>query len=152
MNLNEILPNLFLGSCPTCTEDIDRLQREYGITAVLNIQTEEDLGYLDVAWSVLAAYYRKSGVEVRRVPVRDFDPDHLRELLPNCACVLDELLRAGHRVYVHCTGGISRSPSTVIAYLHWYEGKNLADACEHVTRRRSCDPYFDAIRQACDDR
>ena len=41
IDVSQILPNLFVGSFPKSTEDIDRLRRE-GITAVLNVQTDDD--------------------------------------------------------------------------------------------------------------
>ena len=77
IDVSQILPNLFVGTFPKSTEDIDRLRRE-GITAVLNVQTQEDFAYWGVNWYRLRPYYREAGVEVRRVPVRDFDPDDLR--------------------------------------------------------------------------
>jgi len=116
IDFDKILPNLFVGSCPRNVEGIDRL-KESGITAVLNVQTDEDFASWGIDWDQLADHYRHLGIEVRRVPVRDFDPDHLRERLPECVRVLDELLQSGHTVYVHCSGGINRSPTVVIAYL-----------------------------------
>lgn len=152
MSFDEILPNLFVGSCPLQSEDIDLLKQELGVTAVLNVQTEEDFDYWRIDWERLARHYREAGIEVRRVPVRDFDPDHLRDRLPECVRVLDELLRDGHKVYVHCSAGINRSPTTVIAYLHWMQGKDLDEAVDHVRSCRHCDPYADAIRLASKDR
>ncbi len=43
MNLDPILPNIFLGSCPTSSSDIERLKSDFGITAVLNVQMDEDM-------------------------------------------------------------------------------------------------------------
>lgn len=152
MDFNEILPNLFVGSCPIQVGDIDLLKKRLGITAVLNVQTEDDFAYWGIDRERLARHYQRVGIEVRRVPVRDFDPDHLRERLPECVRVLDELLRHGHTVYVHCSAGINRSPSTVIAYLYWVQGKNLDEAVDHVRSCRRCDPYMEAIRLASEDR
>ena len=84
--------------------------------------------------------------------MRDFDPDDLRRQLPKCVEVLDELLRQGHTVYVHCNMGINRSPSIVIAYLHWVQGWDLEKAADNVMECRSCDPYVDAIGLAGEDR
>ena len=151
MDVSKILPNLFVGSYPKSTEDIDRLRRE-GITAVLNAQTDDDMASWGVNWYRLEPYYREAGVEVRRVPVRDFDPDDLRRQLPKCVEVLDELLDQGHTVYVHCNMGVNRSPSIVITYLHWILGWNLEKATDHVLQCRSCDPYLDAIGLAGEDR
>jgi protein-tyrosine phosphatase len=152
MDASEILPCLFVGSCPRNTADIDALNRDAGITAVLNVQTDEDFSYWGIVWGTLEAHYRVSGIEIRRVPVRDFDPDDLRLKLPHCVEALGQLLGGGHVAYVHCSAGINRAPSTVIAYLHWVEKWDLDRAVEHVTRSRSCDPYVAAIRLASEDR
>jgi hypothetical protein len=152
MNVDRILPRILVGSCPISTEHIDELKRSYGVTAVLNLQTEEDFAYWGINWDAMAAYYRDSQVEIRRVPVRDFDPDALRANLHPCVAALDQLLRAGHTVYVHCSAGVNRSPSTVIAYLHWVEQCEWHGAVNQVTSRRKCDPYLDAIRLATEDR
>jgi len=37
-----------------------------GITAVLNVQTDEDMAYWSVHWDHLEPYYRQAGVEVQR--------------------------------------------------------------------------------------
>jgi protein-tyrosine phosphatase len=148
MNLDQVLPNVFVGSHPATTADIDQLKHEFGITAVLTIQTDEDLAYLRVDWPCLAAHYRAAGIEIRRVPVRDFDREDLRRNLPQCVAALDELLRAGHTVYVHCTAGMGRAPTTVIAYLAWKQDWQLEKAVEHVGGCRLCVPNVQAIRMA----
>ncbi len=96
MDFDKILPQLFVGSGPIQPGDIDRL-KETGITAVLNVQTDDDFAYWGIDWDQLARHYRKTGIEVRRVPVRDFDHDHLREQLPECGRILDDFGGAGIR-------------------------------------------------------
>lgn len=152
MDHSQVLPNFHVGSCPRSREDIDRLKKDAGITAVVNVQTEGDFSYWEIDWPVLEAHYREASVEVRRVPVLDFNPDALRNGLPGCVEAVGELVKDGHTVYVHCNVGVNRSPSVVIAYLHWVEGRPLDDAVDHVMRCRSCDPYLDAIRLATEDR
>ena len=152
MDLDQTSPRLFVGSCPRTNEDVDRLNHEVGITAVLNVQVEEDFVYWKIDWNLLVTHYRKLNIAVRRVPVPDFCPAALRRSLPECVEALDELLHEGHTVYVHCSAGINRSPSTVIAYLHWIERWDLDEAVAHVTKCRSCKPYVEAIRLATEDR
>ena len=151
MDVSQILPNLFVGTFPKGPVDIDRLRRE-GVTAVLNVQTDDDMGYWGVNWNRMESHYREAGIEVRRVPVQDFSKDDLRRQLPKCVDVLDELLREGRTVYVHCNMGINRSPSIAIAYLYWIQGWELEKATDHVMKCRSCDPYLDAIELAGEDR
>ena len=122
MDASQILPNLLVGSYPAAPEDIDRLQREFGVTAVLSLQSDEDLATWDVPWHRLEAHYQRTGIEVLRVPVWDFDRDDLRRKLPQCVGVLDKLLQQGHTVYLALPNmGVNRSPSVAIAYLHWIE-------------------------------
>eukprot|EP00976_Prorocentrum_cordatum_P023019 469776-Prorocentrum_minimum.AAC.1 len=54
-----------------------------------------------------------------RQPFPDFDAEGLRRGLPRAVAVLDVLLRANHRVYLHCTAGLGRSPGVAIAYQYW---------------------------------
>jgi atypical dual specificity phosphatase len=152
MSPDRILPNLFVGSCPTTVEDIARLKRDFGVTAVLSVQTDEDLDYWGIGWDRMQACYEQLGMEIRRVPVRDFDPDDLRGMLPECVGVLDELLRGGHTVFLHCNAGVNRSPTIAIACLCWIEGWTLEKASAHVIEQHPCDPYLEAISLADADR
>ena len=125
MNLDQVLPKLFVGSGPRDRSDVSRLRTELGITVVLNLQTDEDLSYLGVDWEQMESAYRALGMEVRPVPVMDFNSDDLRLHLPACIMALDEMLRDGHRVYVHCSGGVNRSPTVVVAYFHRVLGDGI---------------------------
>ena len=145
MNLSQILPRLFVGSCPTHADDINHLKTDYGITGVLSLQTDHDLDYWDLDWNRLEARCRELDIEVRRVAVRDFDGLDLRTKLPQCVQALDELLRQGRTVYLHCNVGAGRSPSVAIAYLCWKQRWNLDEAVEHVSQCRSCSPNVEAI-------
>jgi len=145
MNLDQIEPNLFVGSCPHDAEDVERLRSEHGVTAVLNVQTDEDMEDCGIVWNVLRGAYEQAGIALRHEPVRDFDAEALRNRLPDCVQALQDLLDEEHTVYVHCTYGINRSPTTVIAYLHRCQGWELGDAVGHILRCRACDPLVQAI-------
>ena len=151
MDYSQVLPEVYVGSCPESLEDIDRLQRKLGVTAVLNLQTDEDLDRLGCDWPRLRAHYRQLHVRVRRVPIRDFDEDDLRKRLPQCVQALGELLRENHTVYVHCTAGMGRAPSVAIAYLNWVQQYELDRAVHLVANSRPCSPNLEAIRLAGED-
>jgi protein-tyrosine phosphatase len=152
MLLDQVLPNVVVGSFPRDSADIARLKADYGVTAVLSLQSDEDLAYLGINWANIQGACLGKDIQCRRVPVLDFNPDDLRRRLPRCVEALDELLCEGHTVYVHCSGGINRAPSTVVAYLHWVQGMKLDDALALVTERHPCEPYVDAILLATQDR
>ncbi len=151
MDYTQISPRLFVGSCPTGKADIDRL-KEAGMTAVVNLQTRSDLAYLQIDWPRLETLYRTAGIEIRRVPIEDFNRDALRQNLSKGVEAVDDLMQNGHTVYVHCSAGVNRSPSVIIAYLHWIEGWGLDEAAHHVMSRRFCDPYLESIALATADR
>ena len=151
MNYNQVLPEVFVGSYPETEEDIDLLKTKLGVTAVLSLQTDEDLERLGCDWRRLQAHYRRSKILVRRVPVKDFDSEDLRKRLPDCVQALNELLRKDHTVYVHCTSGIGRSPSVAVTYLNWVQQCDLDKAVRHVMLARQCSPDLEAIRLASED-
>lgn len=151
MDYQLVLSEVFVGSCPQSTEDVDLLTKKLGVSAVLNLQTDEDIQRLGCDWRRLESHYRKSKTLLRRIPVRDFDGDDLRRQLPTCVQTLNELLRKGHIVYLHCTSGIGRSPSVLVAYLNWVQQLDLDKALQVVMQCRACSPNLDAIRLASED-
>ena len=100
MQISPILKDkLLIGSCPITVGDIGQLTAG-GITAVLNLQTDDDLKQRNIDWSAMEEY-RNAAIEIRRVPIADFSPQDMRRKLRPCVGVLDGLIRAGHRVYLH---------------------------------------------------
>ncbi len=148
MDYAQILPRLFIGSHPRTVDDIDRLRLKAGITAVLNLQTDEDMRAVNLTWEPLEAHYTAFDIELLWVPVRDFDPVDLQEKLPKCVRALDQLLATGHSVYLHCTEGAGRSPTVAIAYFHWCLGWDLDQAAAYVKERWGCSPNTEAIQLA----
>lgn len=148
MNYDEILPRLLVGSYPKGPEDLELLQGEEGVTAILSLQTDDDLRWLGLEVRPLEEACLRLGIVYRRAPVADMDSQELRARLADCARALDELLAAGHKVYLHCTAGAGRSPSVAIAWLVWRAGWELAKAHSWVVERRPSSPDLDAIRAA----
>ena len=151
MNCDQILPALYVGRCPSSPDEVETLKQS-DITAVLNLQSDDDFMSHGIDWPAMQARYSSLGITVRRVPIIDFDDENLRDQLPEAARVLTELLRQEHTVFVHCNAGVNRSPSVTICYLHWIEGWSLDEAVQHVRRCHPCSPVTDVIRMATRDR
>jgi protein-tyrosine phosphatase len=147
IDFNRIQPRLLVGTFLESSHEVEMLRIQEGVTAVLNLQTDEDLRMYGYA-EPLESLYAASSVKLCRMPVRDFDELHLQERLPECVAALDQLLKEGHTVYLHCTAGVNRSPTVAIAYLHRSLGWELDSAVEHVEDCRPCSPKVDAIRKA----
>jgi len=152
INLNRIQPELFVGTCPRTPIDVDLLKSGPRITAVLNLQTDEDFVNQELDWQTVRHHYLARDLVITRWPIRDFDPLDLRRRLVGAVEQLQTLLSAGHRVYLHCTAGVGRAPGVAIAYLSWIQGWDLEQAHRFVTERRACAPYIEAIREATADR
>ena len=148
MDYHRILPQLYVGSRPETASDVELLKREAHVTAVLNLQTDDDIRYFKLDWASLLSCYSTCGIEIHRAPVRDFDPADLQDKLPACVSTLDNLLKSGHTVYLHCSAGAGRSPTVAIAYLCWQSSWDLDRAVAHVVQCRPCSPNIDAIRLA----
>ena len=72
-----------------------------------------------------------------RVPIVDNILDNTTEAkFKEGAAKINEWVEAGHVVMVHCFLGMSRSVSTVIAYLMIYKGWSFNIALNHVSFRR----------------
>lgn len=144
MDCDRVLPNLFVGCFPEDAAEMRDL-RALGITAILSVQSEDDL---DDGLDGQEAAARSAELVWRNVAVRDFDVVDLRRKLPQCVMALDGLLAAGHTVYLHCTAGVGRSPTVAAAYLHWYQAWPLEQALRHLRSCRDCSPRGAAIRDA----
>src|SRR3972149_5086527 len=118
---SRILPTLFIGRAPATAADVAGLKRR-GISAVLSLQTDDDLAALGLPWSRLEEWYRAAAIAAYRLPA------------------------AGHPVYLHCTAGVNRSPSVALGYLRNVKKGPLRRALRRITRSRpQAAPYPDVL-------
>jgi protein-tyrosine phosphatase len=109
--------------------DLARLL-DVGVRVVINLQVQhernnrgETFANYEDALKRLAAE-RNVAVEVKRFPIPDMNvptPSRMREIL----AAIDDALRAGHRVYVHCWGGHGRTGTVAGCWL-----KRCGAACD----------------------
>ena len=145
MNCSWALPNLAVGSSPKLDEEFQEL-RALKVTAVLSLQTDEDRGEGGIEAERTAA--EKAGLIFSNVPIRDYNRVDLRTCLPAGVAELERLLQQGQTVYVHCTAGVSRSPTVVAAYFQWCLGVELLQVLVHLHACRDCLPDAEAIHNA----
>ncbi|GFY56865.1 dual specificity protein phosphatase 10 [Trichonephila inaurata madagascariensis] len=99
----QILPNLFLGNV---FNSLDFLYIHFhNITYILNVTSRLE-----------NAFQGFNVILYKRIPVRDRYVD-LFNYFEEAADFIDEGLRLGKGVLVHCNGGLSRSPTIIMAYL-----------------------------------
>lgn len=146
LHYDEVADRLYVGSYPQSPEDVRYLKDELGVTAVLSLQDDDDHELLGIRWDLLGSAYRRAGLLAIREPIEDFSPKALRKRLDDAVAALERLHSSGHRVYLHCTAGVNRSPTVAIAWLHRHGGLSVEDAVAQVTERHPCQPYDEVIR------
>ncbi len=106
-------------------KDVENLPSE--ITAVLNCARELNT--------------EREGIEYFKIPLVDFNRlllrdqlDIMKEYLPKTMEWMKEKIR-NHRILVHCTSGIGRSPTIVACYLNEI-GFSIDEAIEFIKSKR----------------
>ena len=147
LDCNEIISGRLWVGCHIHPEDA-RLLRQMGITSILNLQSDWDLATYNISIKKLTQAYFLAEIDLRRIPIPDFDRQSVGALLPQAVAELEDALaplRA--KVYVHCTAGINRGPTLAAAYLIKSDGLTAQEAFNYVIVRRDCSPYLDTLQE-----
>lgn len=136
---HEIKPySIILGGLPLETKNHSLAISHLGVKSVLSVveafEQEPGLRHVPVSqdrWAVL-------NINTKRVEARDFNPLTQNQLKEGVA-FLEEQLKQGHKVYIHCKAGRGRSASVVLAYLMKTYGFSFDEAFEEVFSQR---PYI----------
>jgi protein-tyrosine phosphatase len=143
--ISEIVDGLLVGAY-LLPDDFSWLRDEHRVTAIVCLQDDADLAARGLEAAALAAAGAAAATRWHHLPVPDADVEALGLRLAAIARLVDELLRAGDRVYLHCSAGFNRAPTAAIAYLHAHAGLALDAATALVESRRSCQPYPESLR------
>ena len=150
-SVTEILPELLIGEYPR-PQDVAWLKQVHGVTAVLNLQDDEDLKVKGLDLESLTASYQRHGVTMVRIPIPDASADHLERALDSTVARLQGLIESGERVYLHCNAGLNRAPTVAIAFIHVHRTMALSEATALVRKRRSCAPFTVMLQEFFDRR
>jgi predicted protein tyrosine phosphatase len=152
LNWSDIRTDMVIGSCPMTADDIDTIRSETGANALLSLQSDDCRTHFCIDYDRLREHGEQTGLAMVNTPMLDFDPPDQRRNLPEAVSALTSLLATGHRVYVHCTAGLNRSPLAVMAYLSFVEMVTADEAVEFIRRvRPEADPSWEAYRGCRED-
>jgi len=118
----------------------EKLITDSKITHILNVDTSARFPSSDAPYTFL------------HVPISDFgDEDLLKpKKLPRCFKYIEDAKAKNGLVLVHCSKGINRSPTVVMAYLIAIEKWTLEKAYKHVVECRSMasphEKYFEQLQ------
>jgi protein-tyrosine phosphatase len=123
---SEVTPQLWLGGAPTYERDY-RFLVDHKISASLNIRAER---------SDDIEFYVDNGIEHIRFMVPDIGiPDH--GTITQAVNWVDEQVRQGRTVLVHCAKGRGRSAAIMAAYLMKVEGMTFDEADAFLLSKRA---------------
>jgi protein-tyrosine phosphatase len=137
----EITRHLLIGEYPR-PEDIPWLKDSFHITAVHNLQDDDDLRIHGLDLGAVRAECEASGISFVRTPIQDGSADAMGERLRVALDDLHLLIAGGKRVYLHCNAGLNRAPTLAIGYLRAYGKMSLDEAVAHVKKHRACGPFM----------
>lgn len=139
--VSEITDYLLVGEYPR-DHDIKWLRDEHRVTAIHNLQDDEDLRINGLDIAMLRAASARHGIKLVRTPIQDGSADDMADRLRVALSDLAALVAGRERVYLHCNAGLNRAPTLAIAYLRAHGGMSLDEALAHVKKRRSCGPFM----------
>lgn len=139
-----ISDELLVGEYPS-QDDIGWLKDTYGITAVHNLQDDDDLRMNGLDAGLLRSEYDAHGIDYVRTPIQDGSADAMAERLEVALHDLRELVDSNRRVYVHCNAGMNRAPTLAIAFLRAYRQMSLDEAMLLVKQQRACGPFMTVL-------
>ncbi|XP_019631128.1 PREDICTED: serine/threonine/tyrosine-interacting protein A-like [Branchiostoma belcheri] len=129
-NMQEILPNVFLGPYSVATKRNLSNLLELGITHVVCVRDTLEAKIIKPNFSDHFRYLV--------LDVADKTTENIIQHFPKVKEFMDQCLQTGGKVLVHGNGGISRSAALVIAYMMETYGMTYRDAFHHVQQRRFC--------------
>jgi predicted protein tyrosine phosphatase len=115
-----VVENLLIGPITVVTNN--KLMKDIGITHVLSIINARPLFPKEFTYKV--------------VDLKDLPSENLIIHLLDCISFIDDCIKQGGKVYVHCQRGVSRSAAVCAAYLMWKLKMTQEDALQAVAEAR----------------
>jgi len=145
MHYTDLDRRLAVGAAPCSAEDLTALKSDASITAVVCLQSKAEVE--EAALARLCAHCRQLGISHTHVPIGNLDSDDDIVQLDAAVVAVRALAQTGQKVYVHCSVGVTRSPSVVVAFLVAHRGLSIEQAIAWLmVRTRDINPRQEVIR------
>ncbi|XP_021373972.1 dual specificity protein phosphatase 3-like isoform X4 [Mizuhopecten yessoensis] len=142
-NYNEVYPGIIIGD-KVCSKDKGQL-KALGVTHVVNCCQGIKLNQVDSD----AAYFRDAGIDFHGIKALDHSSYNMTPHFSAAAKFIEKALKSNGKIYVHCSMGISRSATVVLAFLLLKQNLGLMEAVKTIRAKREVFPNEGFIRQLC---
>ena len=143
------LEDLITKDASSKLNDIDKitdkiyLGDDEGALKIKNFETEKINNVLSITDSP-PNYPEELKINHKTVNLKDCLTINIIPFLKECI----DFIENSDKIYVHCSCGISRSPTIVIAYLMWKTHSSFVQVYNFVQKRRPCiEPSIAFIKQ-----
>ena len=114
------------------------LLRQNKVTAILSIQTDQDIASHRLTPDYLCELCDEYGLQLLTYSIEDMNKKDFLSKWTGAVVLLRNLIRYGNKVYVHCSAGVYRSPQIVALYLMLVNHITPSEAIEFVKKKH---PY-----------
>jgi protein-tyrosine phosphatase len=118
---SKITNNIFLGNVLSAVDSNFIISN--GIKVILSLSTSN----INIHPNILSYHHYY---------IQDDPKQDIITIFNECTAIIENAIKKGYKILVHCEQGVSRSASVVIAYLMRYMNMNLVKAYNFVKQRR----------------
>lgn len=136
VDVSRVGERLYLGAL-TAARNLKWLQHA-GVTHILSVMQDWTSANIGAGCRNPTEYKFDLGLKRKYVPVQDNYSTDLRRHFSPCFHWIDEALRGGGTVLVHCHMGISRSSTIVCSYLMRKNQQSLDHILDDLRKKRRC--------------
>lgn len=140
VHCDEVFPNLFVGDEDSAT-NFEYL-KAIGVTHVVNM-ADGDVYTGEI-------FYQDHDIKYLGVDIRDIPTTKIDMHFETVTKFIENGIKGGGKVLVHCLMGYSRSATCAIAYLMMCEGMSAAAACRTIKSKHMCRPNVGFLQQLLD--
>ncbi|XP_026285594.1 dual specificity protein phosphatase 3 isoform X1 [Frankliniella occidentalis] len=144
VDCDEVYPNLFIGDEGSARNKT--YLRRLGITHVVNTAEGNRFGMVNTD----AHFYRSARIHYLGLPMLDLPTTNIEKYFHTAADFIDDGIKSGGKVLVHCLMGMSRSSTIAIAYLMIKAGMPASMALRMCRQNRNIHPNEGFLQQLAD--
>lgn len=133
-DMDLIIPNLYLGDI-SAAHDVEKL-KSLNITHVLTIEDN----------SLDSSVYKKFD-KYKFKKLADHQFSDILAVFEECLTFIDEAIKEGNNILVHCFAGMSRSATLVLAYIMSKEKQSVKKTLDQVRKNRFVRPNMGFYKQ-----
>ncbi|XP_067001340.1 dual specificity protein phosphatase 3 [Anabrus simplex] len=144
VDADEVYPNVFIGDAGAAKNK--QYLKKMGITHVLNTAEGNRFGMVNTN----QLYYRDTNIKYMGLQLLDIPITDIGVHFQDASNFIEDGIRRGGKVLVHCLMGMSRSSTCVLAYLMIKENMTAVEALRVVCKNRYIRPNDGFLRQLAD--